>query len=45
MNNIFLGRRKIGSNYPIYIIADIGLTNGGDVSRAKELINISKENQ
>lgn len=38
-----LGDTKIGDGLPIYIIADVGLTNGGDIDRTFKLIDIASE--
>ncbi|MCD4676460.1 MAG: N-acetylneuraminate synthase family protein [Desulfobacula sp.] len=46
MNNISsveIGDRKIGPGHPIFIIADVGLTNGGDLKRSLMLIDMAKE--
>ena len=40
MTTIELGSKKIGDGHPIYIMADVGLTNGGDIERAMKLIDI-----
>lgn len=41
MPSVKLGSRLIGDAQPIYLMADLGLTNGGDIGRAKELIHIA----
>lgn len=38
---IKVGSRYIGDGHPIYIMADLGLTNGGDIHRTLELIDIA----
>lgn len=40
-SSIKLGSNYIGDGNPIYIIADLGLTNGGDIERAFKLIDIA----
>jgi sialic acid synthase SpsE len=35
-----IGSKNIGDGHPIYIMADIGLTNGGDIDRTFQLIDI-----
>ena len=39
-NFIKIGKKKVGDNHPIYLIADLGLTNGGDLERTFKLIDI-----
>ena len=39
---IKFGKRKIGKNYPCYIIAEIGSNFDGDIDKAKELIKLAK---
>jgi N-acetylneuraminate synthase/N,N'-diacetyllegionaminate synthase len=36
---IKLGNKKVGDGQPIYIMADLGLTNGGDIQRTFSLID------
>lgn len=43
MTQAKIGNRFVGDGHAIYIMADLGLTNGGDLSRAKELINTSRD--
>lgn len=43
MTHVRIGERIVGDGYPIYIMADLGLTNGGDLERAKELIKIARD--
>jgi sialic acid synthase SpsE len=38
-----IGDRLIGPGQPVFIIADVGLTNGGDLKRTFMLIDIAKE--
>tara|TARA_R110002110_G_scaffold2830_1_gene14153 strand:+ start:84251 stop:85315 length:1065 start_codon:yes stop_codon:yes gene_type:complete len=40
---VVVGSKKIGDGHPIYIMADVGLTNGGDIKRTFELIDIAYE--
>jgi N-acetylneuraminate synthase/N,N'-diacetyllegionaminate synthase len=40
---ITVGSRKIGDGHPIYIMADVGLTNGGDIKRTFQLIDIAAD--
>jgi N-acetylneuraminate synthase/N,N'-diacetyllegionaminate synthase len=43
-NNIVkIGNKEIGDDRPIYIIADVGLTNGGNIARTFKLIDIAKK--
>ena len=44
MNNLIkINKKFIGDNNPIYLIADLGLTNGGDIERTFKLIDISSK--
>lgn len=43
MPAVKLGSRLVGDGQPIYLMADLGLTNGGDMNRAKELIHAAAE--
>ena len=36
-----VGSKNIGDGHPIYIMADLGLTNGGDLKRTFELIDVA----
>lgn len=38
MAHVNIGKHEIGEGRPIFIMADLGLTNGGDLVRAKQLI-------
>lgn len=38
---IKVGSKYIGDGHPIYIMADLGLTNGGDIDRTFKLIDIA----
>ena len=40
---VAIGNKNVGDGHPIYIMADVGLTNGGDIERAMRLINIVAE--
>ncbi len=40
---IKIGNKYIGDGHPIYIMADLGLTNGGDIDRTYRLIDIISE--
>ena len=40
---IKIGKKFIGDGHPIYIMADLGLTNGGDIKRTFQLIDILAE--
>ena len=42
-NNIKIGKKIVGDNKPIFIIADLGLTNGGDIKRTFKLIDIASK--
>ena len=33
--------KSVGGDAPIFLMADLGLTNGGDLSRSKALIDIA----
>ena len=41
MTHVRIGERIVGDGFPIYIMADLGLTNGGDLERARDLIKIA----
>lgn len=43
MTQVQIGDRMVGAGHPIFIMADLGLTNGGDLGRAKELIAAAKD--
>ena len=38
-NSLKFGNKKIGDQFPTYIIAEIGLNHNGDISLAKQLID------
>jgi len=42
-STIKLGSKIIGDGHPIYIMADLGLTNGGDLDRSLKLIDKAAE--
>ena len=42
-NSIKIGNKIIGDNHPIYLIADLGLTNGGNLERTFKLIDVSSK--
>ncbi len=43
MNKITIGKRKIGKNYPTFIIAEAGSNHNRDLNQAKKLIEIAAE--
>lgn len=44
MNNIIrIGRHEVGTDKPIYFVADIAANHDGDLGRAKELIHLCAE--
>jgi sialic acid synthase SpsE len=40
---IKIGSKFVGDGHPVYIMADLGLTNGGDIQRTFDLIDIAHE--
>jgi len=42
MKHLKIGNKKIGLNYPVYFIADIGANHDGSFVRAKKLIKLAK---
>lgn len=38
-NSVEIGERKVGNDYPTYIIAEIGINHNGDLDIAKKLID------
>lgn len=40
---ISFGTKKIGKNYPCYMIAEIGSNFDGDINKAKKMIRLAKE--
>lgn len=40
---IKIGNRTIGDGNPIFIMADVGVTNGGDFERSKKLIQLAAD--
>ena len=43
METITIGKRKIGSGQPVYIIAEMSANHAGSISHAKEIIHAAKE--
>lgn len=43
MNQIKIGNKTIGDNYPVYVIAEIGLNHQGDILLAKKLVDIAAD--
>lgn len=43
ISSVKIGSKKIGPGYPIFVVADLGLTCGGDIHETMELIEISAE--
>jgi N,N'-diacetyllegionaminate synthase len=43
MKNIKIEHLSIGENFPVFIIAEIGINHGGDLSIAKELVSEAKK--
>ena len=43
MKNFYLGKKKIGTSYPVYFIADIAANHDGDIKRAQDLIYLAAE--
>jgi len=43
MISIKIGQKYIGSEYPVFLIAEIGINHNGDVELAKKLIKIAAE--
>lgn len=42
-NSVSIGGRKIGSDYPCFIVAEIGINHNGDMDITRDLIQASKE--
>ena len=42
-NYIKIGKRKIGKDYPCFIIAEAGANHNGSVTLAKKLIKVAKD--
>jgi sialic acid synthase SpsE len=40
---VFIGRRPVGANHDVYIIAEAGVNHNGDASRAHALIDAAKQ--
>ena len=43
MNNIKIGNRIIGTNYPVFVIAEAGINHNGSLSIAKKLVDMAKK--
>lgn len=43
MRDILIGNKKIGENYPTFIIAEVGSNHNRDLNQAKRLIEIAAE--
>ena len=43
MNDFIIEGRKIGVEYPCYLVAEVGVTANGDVKTAKKLVDASKD--
>ena len=43
MKEIIIGRQKIGSAYPVFVIAEAGINHNGSLIIAKKLIDIAKK--
>ncbi len=43
MNQIKIGNRIIGENYPVFVIAEAGINHNGSFSIAKKLVNMAKK--
>lgn len=42
-NTITIGNRMIGTGFPVYFIAEIGINHNGNVELAKKLIDVAKD--
>jgi len=42
-NTITIGNRKIGTGFPVYFIAEIGINHNGEVELAKKLMDVAKD--
>ena len=40
--SIAIGKRKIGPEYPPFVIAEIGINHNGDLKKAKQMIRDTK---
>jgi sialic acid synthase SpsE len=40
---IRIGRHTVGANQPVFVIAEIGATHGGDVERALKMIDVARD--
>ena len=43
MKSFYIGKNRIGYGCPPYIIAEAGINHNGDISIAKQMINVAKE--
>src|SRR6516225_7242904 len=43
MRKVRIGDRIVGDNHPAYIVAEIGINHNGDVSIARDLIDVAAE--
>ena len=43
MNTIKIGTRIIGTNYPVFVIAEAGINHNGSLSIAKKLVDMAKK--
>jgi N-acetylneuraminate synthase len=43
LNQIKIGNRIIGENYPVFVIAEAGINHNGSFSIAKKLVNMAKK--
>lgn len=43
LNYIKIGNRKIGPEYPVFVIAEAGINHNGSFSIAKKLVNMAKK--
>ena len=43
MRSISIGNRKVGEDYPVFIIAEAGVNHNGDIKLAKQLIDVASD--
>ena len=43
MNNVKIGNKTIGENFPTFIIAEAGSNHNRDINQAKKLIEVAAE--
>ena len=43
MKSFFIGDKRIGNDFPIFLIAEIGVNHNGDMNLAKKLINLAAD--